>query len=616
MSNKIKNSKKKSNSAIADNVDTKKRTSLLVFPFTVSLVLSVYLFKGISLTHPRYGTRTILAAGLILLFWTFVFIADQLRIYKGKGKYFIRCHVLPIFVMAVFIAMFMACAVWGAGYLSLVPYERIDNGSQHIDSMYHSAIAESYKHFPYASTLLNGEEYLPYHTFSHMLMGNVSRILGIPGLVAYCFFFPTIFLPLYVLTIMFAISCAKNYFEGKLGIAFLDVAVVSLFISGVAASSVIGSYGVWKTSYILSESFEIADTLTFLAYGVAFYAVKEWQDNKKRLNLFKFFLMPVFIFIISWSKISVGFVFTTSVLYYVFRTRMKEWRYWLLNIFYFAVFIVSLRLFNSNVSNASIADTFKFKAFEEYCSGPLGIWGHYLILLIMPVMFITLEVARNHYDKKDFFAAKTVWIEDMIVVCLVAFLPGFVMIIAGGSAAYFSYVCEIPALLMLCGRNYVDLNEDVKGSMRPLIYAFCFCWCIFTAYTNRSASPLDAITGEHTTNLSGTLLGIRDAVGNDADKYSIYLDQDSIVTQVFASGMTSSYVCPAMTGVGVINASYYQDGACYSYLGEQLSNEYAMTFTDNEGMLSFEDAIEKARGMGKEALIHITNSGYEVVKID
>ena len=80
--------------------------------------------------------------------------------------------------------------------------------------------------------------------------------------------------------------------------------------------------------------------------------------------------------------------------------------------------------------------------------------------------------------------------------------------------------------------------------------------------------------------------------------------------------MTSSYVCPAMTGVGVINASYYQDGVCYSYLGEQLSNEYAMTFTDNEGMLSFEDAIEKARGMGKEALIHITNSGYEVVKID
>ena len=508
----------------------------------------------------------------------------------------------------------MAFLAWGGGYLSLAPYEAIDNGVQHLDSLFHGSIAESYKRSIKASTLLNDELYIPYHTFSHLLMGNIAKIMDIPSLIAYCFIYPPFFIPVYIVSQLVAISSVKNYFEGSPQIAFIDIVVVILFNVGVAYSGLLGMYGIWKISYLFSESFLIANTIVFLSYALTFYILKQHIHNKRIMNMYCMLIIPIEIFVISWSKISVGFVFTAGVMYYLLRTKTKELKYWLLNSVYFIVFIISLLLFNNHGSDMqkTISSGFLIRAFERYCSGPLGIWGHYLILMIMPALFITLEINKKHFSKTEVINGKTVWIEMIVIVSVLAFLPAYILD-RGSTAAYFSYAMEIPALCLLCGHNYVNVDEDSRGSCRMCIYIVCTSWCIWTAYTNRAANPISVITKSHQYNISNVLLQIRNEVDGRPEKYTIYMDSDSFISQAYINGRNASYVCPSVTGVGVINASYIHDGTCYTFMGDTADEGYGMTITNNDHNLSLDEAIIKARQMGKEKLIHITSSGYELV---
>ena len=77
-------------------------------------------------------------------------------------------------------------------------------------------------------------------------------------------------------------------------------------------------------------------------------------------------------------------------------------------------------------------------------------------------------------------------------------------------------------------------------------------------------------------------------------------------------GRRAAYVCPAMTGIGVINATYYNGDDYYTFKGDK-ARDYSLSMTDNDHNLTFDEALEKAKGMGKEKVIHMTKNGYEIV---
>ncbi len=595
---------------------TKRCTSIVLIPCVVSLVLTSYIVRSVSLTHMVYGARSEIAAIIISLLWLCAFFIDQKRIYDSCQNtcVCIKAPAVLVLLSGLFIGLYAASAVWGKGYLSLAPLEKIDNGTQHLDSLFHSSVAESYRHFPYASTLLNGEAFLKYHTFSHLLMGIVSWVMGMPSLVAYCFLYPSVFLPLYFLAILIAVSYAKNYFNGRGEVNFTDVAVIMLFIAGGISASVLNRYGIWKTSYILSESFLVANTLAFFSYGLFFRALKA-SGSRTQIRMLLLIVIPFLVFVITWSKISVGFLFTLSTVYFVLRKGMKNWKYWIVIVVNCLVFMVALFLFNWSGTSAGngLFSSIKWMAFGEKCSGRLGIWGHYLLLLTLPALFLLLDTVKNKYDFKSIAEAGTVWIEVVIIICLAAFLPGLLIDIAGGSAVYFSYFAEIPPLILLCGRNCLDMDKCTKRSVKILVYTAVFCWCIFWSYTNRADDPLESISGEHSSGLSGLLLDIRESADGEQEKYTVYLDDNSPADMVFDDERCACYVFPAMTGIGVINATYCQDGTCYSYRGEKAEDGYFMDLTDNEKNMTFDEALAKAKEMGKKGLIHFVDSGYEIV---
>ena len=592
-----------------------RRTSIFAVPWVVSLIMTYMLFRAVSMTAPRYGTRSCILAVLVALIWTVVFLCHQRRVEKDESTGMcIKCRLVIVLIMAYFIGIFLAHLVWNSGYLSLVPYERIDNGSQHIDHLFHGSIAESWRRALYPSTLLNDERYLAYHTFSHLLMGTIAGIMGMPSFIVYCYLYPILFYPLHCFSALLAISSAKAYFEGKSDVQFLDIIVVGLYFFGVTDN--IASYGVWKASFHLSESFLIANTISFLVYALTFYALRKWSSSRRLMAVYCTVIIPVAIFVISWSKISVGFIFTAGIMYYVFRSHIRDFKFWLLDILYLVEYVVCLRLFNYSGRDISgrILSRFRWFAFKDWISGGLGIGGHYIILSLMTMLFIGLEIYINRFKWSDVRAGRTIWVEDIIIMSMLAFLPGAIINI-GSNAAYFSFAIEIPSLVLLCGHNYINIDEEAKGALKPLIYVVCFSWCIWMGYHHKPADPLTAITNEHASNLSAMLLEIRDTVGKNPEDYTIYLDTDSVVSQIFTYDRAAVYVCPAMTSVGVINATFAEEGAHYTYAGGAVDEGYGLNMVDN-GHLSYEDAISVARERGKKYLIHFTSVGYEIVNLE
>lgn len=331
-------------------------TSIFCIPWIVSFVITAYLICGVKITQTYYGKRCCILAVLITAIWTVLFIWHQRSLAAKKTeKMFIACNPVVVIFLSLVMGMFLAHIVWNSGYLSLMPYERIDNGTQHIDTLFHSSIAESWRRSGYPSTLLNNEEYLPYHTFSHLILGIIAGIMKMPAFISYNFLYPVLFLPLYCMAILFAVACAKYYFEDDFHVSFLDLIAICFFIFGINTA---GTYWISKVTYTCSESFLTANTLSFFSYGLTFYALKKFKDNKKKLLIYCIVCLPMEIFVISWAKISVGFLFTAGVMYVAFRKGIaQKFILWLLDLLYFGDFMLALSLFVSHTDKTGNSTT-------------------------------------------------------------------------------------------------------------------------------------------------------------------------------------------------------------------------------------------------------------------
>ena len=68
-----------------------RRISALVFPCTVSLILSGYIVWSTAATNPLYGVRMMIAALVITLAWIGLLWADCRRIRAGRSRTVLKC---------------------------------------------------------------------------------------------------------------------------------------------------------------------------------------------------------------------------------------------------------------------------------------------------------------------------------------------------------------------------------------------------------------------------------------------------------------------------------------------------------------------------------------------
>ena len=597
-----------------------RRISVLVFPCVTSLILSAYIVRSVLAAKPLYGTRMMIASAVITLAWSGIFLADLWRIRSGKNRKTLRCSLPTALIPAVLLGLYFAYAVWGSRYLTLAPMEQIDNGTQKLDSLFHSALSESFRRSLLPSTLLNSEGYIPYHSFSHLLMSIPSRILQTPALVTYCYLYPALFIPTYLYAQMTAVLAVKDYFSDRAEIRLRDLAIIILFNVGFLYDPWLDAHGVWKRQAVYSESYFIAALLAFLSCGIIFRLLKNPGTGRKRMRWLLFLVIPASIFLITWCKISTGLLFTAAVMYFVFRKHLKEIRFWGINMLYGCVFLLALWLFNMMGGGYQPAEQTLIRplAFRTYCPGTLGIFGHWLILMILPAGFIFLEIIRLRKEQKVFVTGKTVWIEMILLIALIAFLPGAVMVIEGGSAAFFAWTVEIPGLLLLTGHPLFNAEQEIRLPVRRTAGILCMIWCAAMCWINKADDPMKYVTGQHASGFSSMLTEVRDRCGQHPEQYTVYLDPDNIGLEVFQpialAELRTSYVWPAVTGAGVINATYQDDGILRTYRGNETGADFGAQYTDNDHAITLEEALEKAAARGKKAVIHVTADGYEVLE--
>ncbi len=602
------------------------RISVLVFPGVTSLILSLYIVISVLQRRPPYGVRMMTAALAVTLVWTGLLVLDHRRIVRGRSDKALIISPAAVLILAVFTGIYLAFTVWGSGYLTLAPLEQVDNGTQHLDTLFLSSIAESFRRSPVPRVLMNYEAYIPYHYFSNLLMAGAAAVTGTPVFIVYNYLYPVLFLPAWLTAQIMALYAAREYFSDRKGIGVPELTVMILVTTGFIYRPWLAAHGIWKENLVISESFLISGLLMFLSYGILFRVLKDPGKDRKKTNLLLFLFIPVSIFLITWSKISTGLLYAGSVMYYLFRVHFRKIRYWVLNAMYGLILLLALWLFKMSGGTRQIV--FEAFSFGEYCrKGLLGLPGHYLILLILPAAYAVLEMRRLRNEKNSIRTGKAVWIEDLLLVAFVSFLPGLIMVMDGGSAAYFSTVTEIPAMLLLCGHpgfepdRWFCRGKPLSGTAKRAVSILCVLWCAGMCWINKPADPMQYVTGKHESDLSGLLMEIRETCGEHPEDYAVYLDQDNAATRIFGEKgrnvYKTIYVWPAMTGISVINATHMNHvGNVYTYLSTYIDQQdnYKGEFTDTyDRPLTLEEALEKAAQRGKKGIVHITADGYEMI---
>lgn len=583
--------------------------SIWAFPVIVCLFLVVTLCIGLQTTASPYQMKVTIAAVSILSLWCVGLFFSQRKLCLGKQKGYggIQGSWPILILIMMLVAYFMLTTVWSLGYLSLAPIERINNGTQFEDTLLHTSIAESFTRGLPLRKLVNDEPFHQYHVFSHFLISVVERVLNLPAFFVYNYLYPVLFFPFYIAAIFFAVVSAKKYFTGREGVSTPDIFIVAFFIIGALPRKILAGSAIWKSSYIISESYLIANTLAFLFYGIAFRMLLKKSWKKWQYRLFVLAIIPLFLFLTAGAKISVGCLLTGTVGYYFFRTKMKKIRYWLLNLYYAAVFGGAYLLFHAPTPVVAKSGESTVFDFSKYCTQYLKYPGHFLILASFAIIYLAWEIKKGKITWQNLKSGKTVWTELLIVVTLVAFVPATLMSIWGASAAYFSYFVQTPALILLCGSGCLDsfVQSSALGKKRyTALMTLLVLWCGYLTYTNSLEFPTAQITGEHKSDLYTQLMEVRALAGDRPQEYTIYLDSD-IQQNVF--------VFPALTRIGVINATYLRDSTYYTFQDVVDINNGLTGVTHDK--LSLRAAKRRAAQLGKKKLVHISVDEYKVIDL-
>lgn len=592
-----------------------KKVSIYIFPLILSVLMCGRVGISVVETRSTYAVNVMSCIIFVLVVWSMFFVYAQHKLnafFFGKSTNLF----LAVVISSVLIGCFYIYSMWGIGGLTLDPINRINAGSQYPDNLYQSAIAESYNRSLLPTALVNDETVLRYHTFSCLVVNIFSRIFNMPSFFIYSYLYPILILPLYACFQYIGVLVAKEYFTGIRTLGLSDIIVITLYNVGILGPAQLSPLGIWKSSYINSESFVLANTFALLFFIFCFLVMK----TKKHINLFLYIGVPITIFVLSWTKISVGCLVAVTIGYYFFRIKSKSIKYWLLNFYYLIVLICSLWLFrggsNSNAGNSKAG--FGWFPFIKYCDNKIiGLCGHYLILSLMAIIFIVFEIKKKNYKKEDFISGKTIWIELISIITICSFLPGMLLDIGGGSAAYFSYFLEIPSMLLLCGSGHLEgVFDRLHLSFKNGIGIIFIAWIFYVGAINPKVFFVnrERVSASVNSGIFENAMIIRELVADRPEDYTIYLSEDAEVLRYYPYTTAGIYIYPGLSGVGVINASYCFDGVSYTVTDIPVTG-YALAYVQHT-KLSLDEAIYRAQALGKKNLIYIEgNNRYEIINL-
>ena len=614
--------------------NTKPIYNIFLFSCVICFVQFCFIFVATIRTGYNFADKVLFASFFSFVIWLFLFLFQDI-----KNKSVLRFDILKIssILFAFVLGFFFVNLEWFCGYLNLDPVLYLMKGRSHIDTLFHSAIAESYITNGFPSINFNEPILLKYHTFSHFLIAVFSKILDIPAFIFYNYLFPIFSIPLYVFLVQYSLFEIKKMLKVEQNFSFWDSVFLFLFLGFFLIHSL-----------YISESCLVS--VIFMLLGLNLI-LKSKNIFIARISLSSIVLVPVFIFLVSWGKISCGMIFTGFFCYYLFRENIKSINNWGLIILYAVTFVFSYKCF-SDTSGTDSSKITLFHFARNYLTLKTSVF--YYFSQLIPALLCLIFVVKEKFLSKEYFKNReNILPETMLVASIVSFLPGIFLTIGGGSAAYFCIPAFVLNLLILWGYDIPNrLVYSLSKFGRKFLFASIFSFCIWsvicvsdpfhniittlkinsdfsdnqqTTYTEKLKECFKPALGKKIP-LYKSVEKIRDISKNNRKDFCVFIDDDCYFYDIYGHDKNSPHYglkeCFALTsyiGLPVINA-LYTDGE-YSYrgdgenIGQNGVNEYygIGTVKKHSQKITKDNMREFARSIGKSNIIVVTKDSFYII---
>jgi hypothetical protein len=589
-----------------------------------------------------------------------------------KKSYHKKSNNWVIYFLCIIIASFCVNSIWFNGYLNLNPIAAISNASLHNDTTIWASISEAIKNYSYPDLLINNPKYFHFHIGSEFIFAILSIIFNISVLNIYNFIFPVLCLPLYAYLIINVIIKIRKYKKETTILSVTDYFLLALFYVGFLPSIFLDTIGIWKTSVIAQEAYLFAQIFFLVYLYVLLRILNSNKLNEKTKNIFMLMINPIFIFLCSFMKISVGFLLATGIMYFIFRKHTKKLKYWIINILYFIVFIISFSLFCEATGNTPFQLLSFVRRYARTLFPCFAIF-HYFVLLFFTLLFLGIMISRYKLLKMAFLNKELIVEETVLVFSIVSLLPGLVLYIDGGSAVYFSYLQEMLAIVLLLGFNIGnDIKHMIKMQCKPLkiFVLLCFLMLMLISVSNSDMIyafvkvPILRIkTSEYFIENKSIILNrikqrdikyllydgvyclfsknaylettfiknmyrLAEIPVSEKKQYAIFVDDNAEIWDYFKEDRNhvGARLYQAFTGIRVINAIYTDGEHMYTSYGEKIGDVYTThllnvkTFIINNvrtveviPKINMEGAKTIAKVQDLKYLIHIYHNTYQII---
>ncbi len=444
---------------------------------TISMTV-LFIFCGLGYAKIPQLSISISAVGYVL------FVRLVIR------SYFVRKHwlyYLGCILIFLFFSIWVVSTIWGGLHLRPTFLETLtvtknyflDDYFFHVDTLFHSSIAQMLKNYGTASTGLDGIPSFYYHYGSHWLFARISGLTGIAVIDCYNLGYLLVILPMFFKTFIELTLVIQRVTSGRLSMNLFYVAL--FFCLFIQFPKHLYSGGLLGISFIVNESY----TLSLLFLAVFVLGWLSVLDHTKKDPVFTFCWItvgsPILLGIIGFIKISTAFVVTGLMYYLILRLGLFRKGIYVVGLFIGTVFFLCVYFltaesipFGIRAGGSEGTQTFfhfytSTHTFDLYSWGVLFYgWIYFLFL------FALAERSRS----------QTSWIMTMnsslpfeiaFVIALIGLVPSLVMVFSGGNSMYFSGVQITASGALVLGlvpriQDYAnDLFRKVKPSWRRLI---------------------------------------------------------------------------------------------------------------------------------------------------
>lgn len=431
--------------AIKSNVKLIKDENILTF----ALLFIICLLGWLSIKTSYF----FILLGFFSFFINFILFTKTINRYDAISLFFV-----------LILSIWICIKVWEGDFthpllLEVMPFDN----RLHLDTWFHISIAQMIKTYQIPSTGLNGIPFIPYHFGSHLIFACLSKTLNIHMFSFYQLAFPVIFIILFIKVVMgLPITWAERHSDTyQIGFWFwlvLTFSLIGIFPNGILQDATSN----WNT-FAISESYSVS--LIFLFF--IFHILISYFPLQKESNNFKIIICIIglfMIFMIGLSKISTLFMLNVVLSFLVIRLQLYHQKSIVYLFSIIALLSIGCLVITMDQYSFSTLEPFHF--FKNYVKldslSFVVVYFFWSILLILTLLI--LLKFENSLESKFFYR---VLIGTVLVICIIGFIPGALLNINGGSAAYFMDIhlwFSVGFILIILPR-FINLSKTLLGSL-------------------------------------------------------------------------------------------------------------------------------------------------------